>query len=316
MFLQNQIFSLILIVTFIVKSVFPDKLSHPKDLIIESQQFQIDFLRQSLAKVMCTGKEEVLQTGVWCLQEDPKDNSNIHFRQELGRPLGKGHVTADYEISLFLKFFFSGFRVIELGAGSGQYGVIFNRTESDVLGVDLQAYDGSLNGPEFTNHAVKWADFTLPFSAVGGPGDWVFSLEVAEHIPAQYEKQYIENLDRNNRCGLVISWAKRGQGGKGHVNEKNIDEVVSLLSAMGYQYQSKLSEYVRSRAEYYWFKSTFMIFYNIKNFNSSKALCTGSDNPARRTRLAPYFNAANITQDLIEIYNRTSIQNLTSIRRR
>ena len=85
---------------------------------------------------------------------------------------------------------------------------------------------------------------------------------------------------------------------------------------MGYQYQSKLSEYVRSRAEYYWFKSTFMIFYNIKNFNSSKALCTGSDNPVRRTRLASYFNAANITQDLVEIYNPTSIQNNTSIRRR
>ena len=100
MILPKRISPLILIVIFIV-NVSPNKSSHPKDLIIESQQFQIDFLRQSLAKVMCTGKEEVLQTGVWCLQEDPKDNSNIHFPQELGRPLGKGHVTADYEISLF-----------------------------------------------------------------------------------------------------------------------------------------------------------------------------------------------------------------------
>ena len=304
----RTLFTVSLVVAFIASCIYAHGHANEFELVIESQRLQIEFLRKSLAGLMCKGQEEILQTGVWCLQEDPRDNSNKHFQQELGRPLGKGHVTADYELSLFLKFFFSGFRVLELGAGSGQYGVVFNRTESGLLGVNLRPFDGSLNAPDFTNGAVQWADLTLPFHPIGGKADWVFSLEVAEHIPPQYEKQYLSNLDHNNICGAVISWAKVGQGGKGHVNEKNLDEVVSLLKSMGYEYQSKLSGYVRSRANYHWFRNTFMIFYNMKNFNSSSSMCIGKDNLKRKELLAPYFTAAGISQDEVEQSNRTLLR--------
>jgi len=49
---------------------------------------------------------------------------------------------------------------------------------------------------------------------------WILSLEVAEHIPAQFESIYIDNLVKHAKEDIILSWAKLGQSGHSHVNNK------------------------------------------------------------------------------------------------
>lgn len=56
---------------------------------------------------------------------------------------------------------------------------------------------------------------------LGARYDWVLSLEVAEHLPRSMEPVFVFNLDRHAKEGVVLSWARKGQGGSHHVNEQN-----------------------------------------------------------------------------------------------
>ncbi len=46
-----------------------------------------------------------------------------------------------------------------------------------------------------------------PFSRLLNKYDWIISLEVAEHIPAQFESIYIDNLVKHAKEGIILSWA-------------------------------------------------------------------------------------------------------------
>ena len=41
----------------------------------------------------------------------------------------------------------------------------------------------------------------------------VMSLEVGEHIPADYEAIFLDNLARHAKEGVLLSWARPNQGG-------------------------------------------------------------------------------------------------------
>ncbi len=56
--------------------------------------------------------------------------------------------------------------------------------------------------------------------------DWVFSIEVAEHIPKTYEQIYIDNLVRH---GIILSWAVPKQEGHGHVNNQDFAYIEEQL---------------------------------------------------------------------------------------
>ena len=91
--------------------------------------------------------------------------------------------------------------------------------------------------------------------------DVVISLEVAEHIPKQYESIYINNI--TSHCGkrLVFSWAQPGKGGKGHVNEQDQDYALQVICKRGFNLNSDLSEKLRSSATIcHWFSKTSLVF--------------------------------------------------------
>lgn len=107
------------------------------------------------------------------------------------------------------------------------------------------------------------APFTLPIKGT------VISLEVAEHIPARYTDIYLNNIA--NACdGIFISsWAIRGQGGAGHVNELNNDEAIKLITAKGFEFLEQESKDARANiltsenittGDLPWFKNTTLIF--------------------------------------------------------
>ena len=109
--------------------------------------------------------------------------------------------------------------VLELGAGMGCYTQYLASR-----GVPIRAYDGSPTVAERTDGLVQAADLSRRQS-LGYRADWVFCIEVAEHIPPQFEDALLSNLDEHNRKGLVLSWSSlKPPHGNGHVNLR-VDEV-------------------------------------------------------------------------------------------
>lgn len=148
--------------------------------------------------------------------------------------------------------------VIDMGCGTGIYTAILRAEGFKVLGVD-----GNPNTPELTNGLCGVAD--LSKDCFLGEFDWVLSLEVGEHIPAEYEKNFLGNLDRHNRQGIVLSWAVKGQGGDGHVNCQDNEEIMLKLSDMKYELDTLDTAALRTACAKYpqtgwWFRNTLMVF--------------------------------------------------------
>jgi cyclopropane fatty-acyl-phospholipid synthase-like methyltransferase len=90
------------------------------------------------------------------------------------------------------------------------------------------AYDGALYAEESTNNTVKYLDLSVPVYHLP-LYDWVFSIEVAEHIPKTYEQIYINNLVRHASHGIILSWAVPKQEGHGHVNNQDFSYIEEQL---------------------------------------------------------------------------------------
>lgn len=184
---------------------------------------RIRFLHSLLASHLCTpGVELPTDTGAWCLSAGNET--------AFGFPLASQHYLDD-GIAASLLTMVHNQSVLDVGAGSGQYGRYFEHHRTST---HYTAIDGALNVEAFTDGFVQWADLVLPYHRPGGPADWVVSLEVGEHIPARYEAAYFANLHRNNRCGVVLSWAVPGQSGRGHVNCRDNGYVAGEMRKLGY----------------------------------------------------------------------------------
>lgn len=94
----------------------------------------------------------------------------------------------------------------------------------------------------------------------------IISLEVGEHIPQKYESIFLNNLYENCSDYLIISWAVRGQGGYGHYNELNNDEIIPKIESLGFKLLNDETESARKVPEdnCWYFRNTLMIFKKIQ----------------------------------------------------
>ncbi len=144
--------------------------------------------------------------------------------------------------------------VVDFGCGMGDYVATFK-----VQGLDVEGYDGNPATPELTCGLGRVQDLCVPFD-LEKRYEWVISLEVGEHLPQQYEALFIDNLIRHCAKGIVISWALKGQGGCGHVNEQPNSYIKHLFQERGFVNEIDLENWLRSQASLPWFKHTLMIF--------------------------------------------------------
>lgn len=77
------------------------------------------------------------------------------------------------------------------------------------------------------------------------PFDWGLCIEVAEHIPMEFEQIFMDNLKKLVKKGVIISWAYPGQGGQGHVNEKSGENVRVLFEKNGFLLKKEITESAR-----------------------------------------------------------------------
>jgi len=219
----------------------------------DEHKIQVRELRQLVAKMLCNG-DIVLPHGGWCLSPDPANT----FEIAPGVPMAKHHLAADAPLADALAHLFVASSVLDLGAGIGQYEFYWQQKKLPIV---VDAYDGALNVEEYTLGRVRWADLSRPFTASEGQYNWVLSLEVGEHIPAQYMQHFIDNIDRHNRCGVVLSWAIPGQGGHSHVNTQPNSAIIQEMERRGYSYDESASMNFRKLATYPWFKNTIMVYH-------------------------------------------------------
>ena len=144
--------------------------------------------------------------------------------------------------------------VVDFGCGMGDYVKVMHYYQ-----IHCEGFDGNPNTYNLTGGVGHVADLSQPLD-LDQKYDWVLSLEVGEHLPKAYEKTFIENLDRHNTYGIVLSWAVKGQGGYGHFNEQNNDYVKDLLAQYGYINDIEAENELRRRSTFSWFKNTVMVF--------------------------------------------------------
>jgi cyclopropane fatty-acyl-phospholipid synthase-like methyltransferase len=143
--------------------------------------------------------------------------------------------------------------IVDFGCGMGKYVQAFRNSGLSAIG-----FDGNPNTPELTNHTCGVLDLSVPTQFE--PFDWVMSLEVGEHLPQKFEDIFINNLHNNNKRGIVLSWAVKGQGGYGHFNEQNNDYIKSKICALGYINDIESEGIMRNMSSLPWFKKTIMVF--------------------------------------------------------
>lgn len=139
---------------------------------------------------------------------------------------------------------------LDLGCGNGEYTKYLNEH-----GVECYGCDGNPYTPNISDNCGV-CDLTKPVTLE--PVQWVVCLEVAEHIPKEYEGELMNNIHNLNTEGVIISWAIPGQGGHGHVNEQDNDYVRKLFR--GYKENFENEKELRDNAVFPWFKNTLMVF--------------------------------------------------------
>lgn len=176
---------------------------------------------------------KVSSTGGWCA------NTSIE---------NSGHHKTDKKLAPVLADFFKGKYIASFGDGPGRYKQLL--TDSGLLkGYD--AYDGAPFSEKTSEGRVKYLDLTLP--QFGLPlYDWVMSLEVAEHIPKDYESIYLDNIVRHAKEGVVISWAKLGQDGYSHVNNRPFEYVKNTFDKLGFDHDLESSKKIQKAATLEW----------------------------------------------------------------
>ena len=86
------------------------------------------------------------------------------------------------------------------------------------------------------------------------------SLEVAEHVPKEFEKIYVSNIVRHAIEGIVLSWARPGQNGHSHVNNRPLDYVITFLGMLGFDHDPVASKKLRGIASVSWLRRNINVY--------------------------------------------------------
>ena len=158
--------------------------------------------------------------------------------------------------------------LLDVGAGSGQYGAHFykSRRAGETAPVWL-GIDGASNVEAFSRTGPPGAgvayanicDAPRQQTAARVRQDWVMSLEVGEHLPLTCLPTYTALLHRANRRGLLLSWARPGQPGKCHVSPRSPEALVAEFEGLGYALDEAETERARRNASFVWMKKNFMV---------------------------------------------------------
>lgn len=216
----------------------------------------LNLRQQKLGQLECE-QQKTSSTGGWCAQTSVETS---------------GEHKTDKKFVPVLAEFFKGKYVGSFGDGPGRYKQMLLDTGL-LKGYD--AYDGAPFSEKTSEGRVQFLDLTLP--QFGLPMyDWIMSLEVAEHIPKEYESIFVDNIVRHAREGIVLSWAKIGQGGYSHVNTRSFEYVKNLFESLGFAHDLENSTMFQKAASLEWLQWNTNVYRrkDLSNIDHIKTILT------------------------------------------
>jgi len=186
---------------------------------------------------------KILKTGAWDYNTNPHDEVN-NYDSKL----------ADSIVSFIkekdIKF------VFDFGCSTGYYLKHLSEQLPDLklTGVEPKVSERS------DKHFENILDFDLAEPFIIGEKGTIICLEVLEHIPAQFESIVIDNIKNHCDGYLILSWARPGQGGYGHFNEKNQNDVMDLFTKEGFVFLESETMSCRNDTIVGWLKNNLLIF--------------------------------------------------------
>ena len=219
-----------------------EKSNKEKESIIVNLSILLNKASQKVGQFSCQlNNDDVSANGGWCSKISGR-NSTQHMTDE--------------PLALALSEFLHSKRVASFGDGPGFYkDLLLNYGEV----LSYNAFDGAPYVESTTNNNVKFLDLSVPIYHLQ-KYDWVISLEVAEHIPKEFEAVYLDNLVRHSNEGIILSWAKIGQGGHSHINNQDFPYIKSIMELRNYYYDQELSEKFKKGSSFDWFRSNINVF--------------------------------------------------------
>lgn len=146
--------------------------------------------------------------------------------------------------------------VLELGCGPG---VLLKRLKPHCK--NIVGYDGYPGTPELTEGLGFVADLSEKHDF--GLSDWVISIETGEHIPKQFEKNFLSNLTNSAKTGIILSWAEEEQDGEGHVNCRSQEYLQRELYKLKFLYDANKSWRLRRISKTWWLYQNLQVFYRV-----------------------------------------------------
>jgi len=144
--------------------------------------------------------------------------------------------------------------IVDLGCGTGCYAKALKKE-----GFLCECYDGNPNTKELTEGLCSEINLAENI-ALSKKYDCVVSLEVGEHIPKEFEDTFINNLINHSKRLIVLSWAVVGQGGRGHVNERNNDYIEKVFLDKKWKRNKEKEKELRDKSSLRYFKNTIMVY--------------------------------------------------------
>jgi len=148
--------------------------------------------------------------------------------------------------------------VVDVGCGDGTWLSVFRQHGvREILGIDREYVTGEiLQIPEekFLRH-----DLRVPLS-MDRVFDLVVSLEVAEHLPAEFAETFVDSLARLGPA-ILFSAAVPFQGGADHFNEQWPDYWVDLFRKKGFVARDPIRKQIWKHADIEWWYSQNILMF-------------------------------------------------------
>ena len=90
--------------------------------------------------------------------------------------------------------------------------------------------------------------------------DAAMSIEVGEHIPAEFEQAFLDNLVSSARSLIFLSWGVPGQPGEGHVHGLLGEDVVKKMNQRGWERNDDLTTLLQNDSTFDWLKKNVQVY--------------------------------------------------------
>ncbi|HEY7301695.1 MAG TPA: methyltransferase domain-containing protein [Xanthobacteraceae bacterium] len=164
--------------------------------------------------------------------------------------------------------------VLDVGCGQGAWLAVWR----DAGVVDLMGVDGGYVAQDvllIPREQFLARDLAQPF-CLDRRFDLVQSLEVAEHLPPEASAGFVHSLCAHGDV-VVFSAAQPGQGGEGHVNERNASAWAREFSRHGYTAFDFVRPQIKSnRSVEPWYRYNTIVFANSRGAHRLSAFARSS----------------------------------------